>query len=502
MSETTPESPAIEDGRYERWKRDVEESPDTGAPEPSPEESGPEPEEKAAIRAATEQDHDRVLYSAAFRRLGDVTQTTRGDPTAYLSNRLTHSLRVEHMGDAIARVLQRDHEGIDLDIPAIRAACLAHDLGHPPFGHIGERLLNRLVRCEAHFETPTAPETRIRSYGGHDGSAFFNCKKCLLADGFEGNAQSFRIATLLETQWVNPGSGFNWTRRSLASVSKYPWLLGGNPQKPNKWGAYDCDSAALDFACPEHEKDLQASVMDWADDIAYAVHDIEDYFRVHLIPLHNYKLDTTETRKLFFEYIHHKFGPDGLVPGIETVMEGIFVIFPEREFRGSSSDLEEIDSMRDTLIAYFLAQTGLDSGFKWYVPREVQDVNAVLKELTWYHVIDNPDLIMVQLGQERLLTRIFVHLEELVLNNLSPLHRVLTAKKPIERPITRRLPSRLKRYLELGWKYNQNYDQAQSAYRAIVDYIASLGDTEAYRVDSVLLGAKDQQHVGSAGFLT
>ena len=105
------------------------------------------PSEKTQ-RTPTEHDHDRVLYSAAFRRLGGVTQTSAGPVMSDVHNRLTHSLRVEHMGDAIARILSQDYNGIDT--AAVRAACLAHDLGHPPFGHIGEEKLDQLVRCEKH----------------------------------------------------------------------------------------------------------------------------------------------------------------------------------------------------------------------------------------------------------------------------------------------------------------------------------------------------------------
>jgi dGTPase len=506
MTSNPPSNIALDLSAHQRWSR--------GSSELT----------RDTIRSPTEHDHDRVLYSAAFRRLGDVTQTSSGNPTAYLHNRLTHSLRVEHMGDAIAKVIRSRPPHVFLDVPAIKAACLAHDLGHPPFGHIGERMLNELVRCPAHRK-PTLPEQRIPHYDGHIGSSVIHCKKCLLADGFEGNAQTFRIVTLLETQRVKPGSGLNWTRLSMAAVNKYPWLLGGNPAKPNKWGAYDCDLPALQFALPTGRKDLHAEIMDWADDIAYAVHDIEDYFRVHMVPLHSYHMGEGDgplrpsgenpgseeqgkaknrVREVdrFFQYVERKLGVRGkeMIDLAEPALQGIFAIFPEREFRGGTSDLEAVDNLRAGLIRYFLDQTQYTDAGGFFVPDEVIAVNSLLKELTWFHVIDNPELILVQQGQQKLLERLFLRLCDLVLPDVPKLHELLTAPEQKEDALLRRLPSRLYRYLYLGWNFNVNYDQDQSAYRAILDYISSLGDSEAYMVDAMLLGAKEYSHVGAAGF--
>src|SRR5699024_5492843 len=104
--------------------------------------------------------------------------------------------------------------------------------------------------------------------------------------------QSFRLITLLEPHRSDRGRhGLNLTRVTLAACSKYPWLRGNNPNKRDKWGAYDCDADTLDWAMREQSQNtlsLNAEIMDWADDVAYAVHDIEDFYRAGLIPLEDY----------------------------------------------------------------------------------------------------------------------------------------------------------------------------------------------------------------------
>jgi dGTPase len=140
----------------------------------------------------------------------------------------------------------------------VEAACLAHDLGHPPFGHCGEETLNNLV-------------------SRHDD------------EGFEGNAQSFRILTKLAVRFDNY-PGLDLTRATLAACLKYSWFRDrdGHSRKTTKWGAYRTDSEDFTFARfnidDDESKTAEAELMDWADDIAYSVHDIEDFHRCNAIP--------------------------------------------------------------------------------------------------------------------------------------------------------------------------------------------------------------------------
>lgn len=177
-------------------------------------------EEEPRYRTVFQRDRDRIVHSAAFRRLEYKTQVFVNDAGDYYRTRLTHTLEVAQIGRTIARAL-----GANEDL--VEAICLAHDLGHPPFGHAGEDSLDRLMRDHG---------------------------------GFNHNAQSFRVVTVLEERYER-WRGLNLTRETLEGIAKHEASL---------------DLSGLMGLNPATRGTLEAQIANVVDELAYGAHDLDD----------------------------------------------------------------------------------------------------------------------------------------------------------------------------------------------------------------------------------
>jgi dGTPase len=350
-------------------------------------------------RRPAQKDRDRVLYTSAFRRLAQVTQVVAADTGHVFHNRLTHSLQVAQVGRRLAERLIAFHRpkldastGLDPDV--VEAACLAHDLGHPPFGHIAEEELNDLAGADI--------------------------------DGFEGNAQSFRSVTRL-SQHSPLHRGLNLTRATLAAVLKYPWLRGENPDKPKKWGAYRSELKNFEFALElvggERERTIEAQLMDWADDITYSVHDVDDFYRAGKIPMH-LLADRRyfKEREVFVESVRKRHaGEHGIWSDFQSLEEAfnqvIVGLFPlESSYRGTWKERAALRDFSSQLIASYIGGTSVSVDSQGAAtinvePHLLLEV-AMLKELTWTYIIEVPSLTSQQYGQRKVIRKLFdIYLE-------------------------------------------------------------------------------------------
>jgi dGTPase len=349
-------------------------------------------------RTPGQRDRDRILYSSAFRRLAGVTQVVAADEGHVFHNRLTHSLEVAQVARRLVEKLTvEDPEGVRgvLDPDVVEAAALAHDLGHPPFGHVAELELNDLVT---------------------------NHGKVL--SGFEGNAQSFRIVTKLALQSCEE-VGLNLTRASLDAILKYPWLRGTGGDHQLKWGAYQSERRELDWAreldeAGSHRKSAEAAIMDWADDITYAVHDATDFYRAGLIPLDRLaSIRDSSERKRFCREVFDRHRTTGLKlkhkeSDLEKAVEEVMMYFPlEERYQGTGSQRASLRTYGSGLIdryigAVHLSPTKGSAGNRplWIDPERDKEV-FMWKQLTWHYVILNPALATQQYGQQKIIRDLF-----------------------------------------------------------------------------------------------
>jgi dGTPase len=280
------------------------------------------------------------------------------------------------------------------------AAGFAHDLGHPPFGHVAEKILDELV------------------------------VKNGVPDGYEGNAQTLRILSKLAIR-TEQHLGLDLTRKTMAAVLKYPWYRspskgmdtvtrdGEKIDKFKKWGAYNTERDEFEFCrdgLPTEERSIEAQCMELADDIAYSIHDAEDFYRAGLVPLDRltpeFGDERTAEAQRFLYRAFERIGADGerkekLSQAFDTAMRACAL---DESYRGTYHHRAKLrawasDQIQD-LINGIEVQVA-DDGISLSLPERLQHRIEILKELTWAYVILSPRLATQQVGYSKIVRELF-----------------------------------------------------------------------------------------------
>lgn len=392
-----------------------------------------DPAQKRSDRNDFARDRARVLHSAALRRLAATTQVVQPTSDDFVRNRLTHSLEVAQIGREFGAAL-----GCDADV--VDTACLAHDIGHPPFGHNGETVLDGLA-----------------------------------ADigGFEGNAQTLRVLTRLEAKRSHADgrpAGLNLTRASLDAATKYPWPRGAHPLGGTKFGAYEDDRDVFTWlreSSPSdepHRRCLEAQVMDWSDDVAYCVHDVED-------AIASRRVDPAALRSADVQQVVAELACDWYVPDlpVEEVRAALVDILatgwvPEHH-RGSRADLAALKDMTSRLIGHFVLTVEVATRERYgtgplsryaadlVVPRAQVAQAAVLKAVAAHFVM---------LSDER--RTVMEHEREVITSLVERYSADPGAMDPVHR------------------EAHELAEDDIAAARAVIDQVASLSDARALAV--------------------
>ena len=383
-------------------------------------------------RSEFARDRARIIHSFALRRLAAKTQVAVPWAADFPRTRLSHSLECAQVGRELGEAL-----GADPDL--MEAAALAHDIGHPPFGHNGEEALN------------------------------FLAESC---GGFEGNAQSFRLLVRLEAKTVTAlgrSVGLNLTRSSLDASTKYPW-----PRKENfrKFGVYDDDQEIFNWmrqSAPLGATSMEAQIMDWSDDVAYSVHDFEDALVCGQVKLHYLSDDLPElfavAKSTYLDDITEE-ETQAALPQLQQLS-----CWPS-EYDGSHRHLARLKDLASQLIGRFALAAEKETRAKFgdgdltrynadlIVPREQRVEVAVLKAIAGFYVI-NAEVSQKRYAEQQILIQ---QLVAMVLENA---------------------PKTLESFFLDDWEMAMT-DQARL--RVVIDQVASLTDPGAYALHAHLSG--------------
>jgi len=343
----------------------------------------------APERTPFERDRARVVHSASLRRLAAKTQVLGPQADDFVRNRLTHSLEVAQIARDLAHPL-----GCHPDLA--ETAALAHDMGHPPFGHNGEVALDAL---------------------GAD------------CGGFEGNAQTLRILTRLEAKSADEEGrsvGLNLTRATLDACTKYPWArpttVSTGSTGAGKFGVYDDDRTVFDWLRRDVDgprRCVEAQVMDFADDVAYSVHDLEDGVVGGRIDLG--LLDHQDERAATWQTVRDWYLPDESDDLLDEALRRLRSVtsWPGSPYDGSRRGLAALKNLTSDLIGIFCGSVHRATQQEYgegplvrhradlVVPAETAREIAVLKGIAAHYVMRAQDRLDLMDRQRSLLDELF-----------------------------------------------------------------------------------------------
>lgn len=383
-------------------------------------------------RRAFARDKARVLHSSGLRRLAAKTQVMTAGADDFPRTRLTHTLEVAQIGRELGAAL-----GCDPDL--VETACLAHDLGHPPFGHNGEEALHKISK----------------EFGG-----------------FEGNAQTFRILTKLESKTFKDDEsiGLNLTRATLDATTKYPWGFNGKNQK---FGFYEEDREIFQWVRknnPSENKSFETQVMDIADDIAYSVHDIEDaIYANHLnIEIHANNNDKSQIIELAIKDYATELSHDTLEQAFDELVSQEWWL---KKFTPAQVDLAKLKNMTSHLVGKFTEEIEFatkniykDKILTRYhatlvVPDKTKATIAILKSIVNLYVMQRKGAKEKYANEQEIIIKIY---EGLIAN-----------------------PERLQPQFRDSLVKAKNLNEQK---RVFIDQIASLTDASAIRLCNEFVG--------------
>jgi len=441
---------------------------------------GPGIDDPADYRHPFARDYDRLIHASAFRKLQGKTGVVAPGEADFFRTRLTHTIEVAQLSRRLGWKL-----GAHPDL--VESAAIMHDFGHAPFGHVGEESLNEAVDAAAEV-------------WGLDPAA---------VGGYEGNAQTFRLVTKRLVGSAT-SAGLNLTRATLDAGIKYPWERG--EVSDHKWCFYPTErdlAAWVRDGVPDqrrHTQSFEAQVMEWADDVSYAVHDLEDFFLAGSIPLALLAQSATARTKVAAQLVARRarrgkfddlpsddpsrYTADELTATFERVFtepDGPFEGFRSLsgEFDGSAESRQALRLMRKRLInrlMHSVAPRHPSAPPRRHhndlvIPKDARLVDDVLRDLLWVFVIEHPRMATYQHGQRRIVRELY---ELHVATVQGPAADVAIFPRDVQHELTRLL---------------DDVDQAASrseVLRLVADHVGQLTDDTAARLHRRLTGHVDR----------